>query len=218
MLNEISSTIKTFLELFEIINNQKIKSTFLLLVALSVVLVKPAVYYTTLYDGFCKIICFLLVLIILFSLIGIYLDKRSDFYFHTETMKLLMFFSAVLIVFIIWGLIKYELKFSEVFKDAQITRIDFVDAIHKTPYIETFYVYVFNNLLYVLLLCINFIQMVLMINFFIIFIKTLYDTEKPFKYGFPSHVLEKLLINTFLILSSSPLLYDLYATFWNNIF
>lgn len=56
MFSDILSAIKSVFDITNSIKAEKIKSVLLILITLTIVLVKPTIYYANLYIGFCYLL------------------------------------------------------------------------------------------------------------------------------------------------------------------
>lgn len=218
MLSEISSFLDLFKFIYEGFAKKPIKSVFTLLIVLSIVLIKPIAYYSTLYIDFCKFISTMFSFVVLFLfLYKLYRHKTQEDY-DKDTVNQLIGINILVIVLIIVGTFKHNNVFLDIFSNKNIAESIFIDNIHKKEYFQELYNYVQSNFLPILLYSIEFIQAISISYLYVYIISKLLLIEEPLKYGLLSKNFEKIIINVLVIFLSSPVLYEPYTVFWNKIF
>lgn len=94
MLSDILSAIKSVFDITNSIKAEKVKSVLLILITLTIVLVKPTIYYANLYIGFCYFFAAIFAILFLTMIIyRIYCNKTSTDYHHETNYALMGFFS-----------------------------------------------------------------------------------------------------------------------------
>lgn len=218
MLSEISSFFDLFKFIYEGFTKKPVKSVFTLLIVLSIVLIKPIAYYSTLYIDFCKFISIMFSFIVLFLLLYKLYRYKTKEYYDKDTVNQLIVIIIFVAILIIVGTFKHNNVFLDIFSNKNIAESIFIDNIHKKEYFQELYNYVQSNFLPILLYSIEFIQTISISYLYVYIISKLLLTEEPLKYGLLSRNFETIIINVLVIFLSSPVLYEPYTAFWNKIF
>lgn len=218
MLSEISSIFDLFDKLFEVFTKKSIKSIVVLLTLLSIVLIKPAVYYSTLYEKFCNVSLLILISLIVFFIGYITYHKKHNEYYDKETMQILLSVITILVILIFFGYLEQKDYFCNFFNDKGITEIEFITTIHNLNYFEELYMYVFSDFLTILFYCLELVQMVSFTYFILFIFNRLLFSEEPLKYGIPQGDFNIIITNCFIIVVTSPIFYETFSNFWNKIF
>ena len=218
MLSEITSVLDFIKGCSEEFSKKPFKSIITLLVSLSIVLVKPIIYYSTFYVDFCKKSSIMLIMMILFCICYKIYHRTSNEYYDKETVNYLIGFSILLFIIILVSSISCTNVFKEIFSNENLSEKVFKETIHNKEYFKKFYDYVLSNFLLVLIYSIEFVQMVLITYLFVYVLNKLIFTEEPLKNGFSSKDIIIMIINSLFIFLSSPIMYNSYSDFWNNIF
>lgn len=218
MLSDILSAIKSVFDISKIIKNDKLKSTLVILIILSIVLVKPTIYYANLYIGFCYLFAAIFAILFFIMIIyRIYCNKTNTDY-HSATNYTLTGFFFIIALFLFIGIIGYDYVWGNVFSAEEIKREIFVKCVHDLEYFNVFYSYVRSNFLVVLLYTIEFIQTLSILYFVLYFSHKLLYTKSPLELGFTSSDWETMILNVLIIVFTSPIWFSAYTTFWNKIF
>lgn len=218
MLSEISSFLDLFKFIYEGFAKKPIKSVFTLLIVLSIVLIKPIAYYSTLYIDFCKFSSTMFSIIVLFLFLYKLYRHRTHEDYDKDTVNHLIGINIFVIILIIVGIFKHNNAFLNIFSNQNIAESIFIDNIHKKEYFQELYNYVQSNFLPILLYSIEFIQAISISYLYVYIISKLLLLEAPLKYGLLSKNFETIIINVLIIFLSSPVLYEPYSLFWNKIF
>lgn len=218
MLSDILSAIKSVFDISKIIKNDKLKSIMLMLITLTIVLVKPTIYYANLYIGFCYL--FAAVFAILFFIMIIYrvYCNKTNTDYHNETNYTLMGFFLIIALILFIGIISYDYVWGNIFFTEKIEREVFVKCIHDLEYFNVFYSYVQSNFLLVLLYTIEFTQTLSVLYFILYFSYKLLYTKSPLELGFTSSDWKTMILNVLIIVFTSPIWFSAYTTLWNKIF
>lgn len=218
MFSDILSAIKSVFDITNSIKAEKVKSILLILITLTIVLVKPTIFYSTLYIEFCNALSTTFICLFLFIIFyKIYRRKTKTDYDKATTNYLLAFLVIVSIIILV-GKIRYTAVWSDIFSTKHTTVEEFIENIHHLEYFNVFYSYVRSNFLIVLLYSLQFIQTIFIIYFAVhIFHKLLY-TEEPLQTGFIALDFKIILFNSLTIALTSPIFFSHYAEFWNKIF
>lgn len=215
MLSEITSLLNFFVDAFE---GRKFKNIIYILIFLSIILVKPIMYYSTLYVAYCQVCAALATVfgIILF-IYKIYCNVKHENY-HNDTINALLFTLFALAISLMVESDLYDDFWTQIYETENLNSDLFLSTIHAIDYFNGFYDYVSSYFSLILLYAIEFVNSVV-ISFLIIYILfKLYTTEKPLKFGLISTDL-RTIMGTFLIIKvSSPWMYPTYLEFWNKIF
>lgn len=215
MLSEITSLLNFFVDAFE---GRKFKNIIYILIFLSIILVKPMMYYSTLYVAYCQVCAALATVfgIILF-IYKIYCNVKHENY-HNDTVNALLFTLFALAISLMVESDLYDDFWTQIYETENLNSDLFLSTIHAIDYFNGFYDYVSSYFSLILLYAIEFVNSVV-ISFLIIYILfKLYTTEKPLKFGLISTDL-RTIMGTFLIIKvSSPWMYPTYLEFWNKIF
>lgn len=215
MLSEITSLLNFFVDAFE---GRKFKNIIYILIFLSIILVKPIMYYSTLYVAYCQVCAALATVfgIILF-IYKIYCNVKHENY-HNDTVNALLFTLFALAISLMVESDLYDDFWTQIYETENLNSDLFLSTIHAIDYFNGFYDYVSSYFSLILLYAIEFVNSVV-ISFLIIYILfKLYTTEKPLKFGLISTDL-RTIMGTFLIIKvSSPWMYPTYLEFWNKIF
>lgn len=218
MFSDILSAIKSVFDITNSIKAEKVKSVLLILITLTIVLVKPTIYYANLYIGFCYL--FAAIFICAFSFIifyKIYRRKTRTDYDKATTNSLLVFL-AIISIIILAGKIRYTAIWSDVFSTEHTTAEAFIENIHHLEYFNAFYSYVRSKFLIVLLYSIEFTQTIFILYFAGHIFHKLLCTEEPLQTGFISSDFKTILFHNLMITLTSPVFFSHYTEFWNKIF
>lgn len=218
----ISEFLSIFKSIFSFINEFKynpLKTLLTCFIVLSIILVKPIMYYATLYKQFCQFFCGIFICMAMFFIIYILLKPKFSIndYDH-DTIKVLMIVVLALIVIIPLSAYKCDSAFYNILINDKITKEEFFYMISHTDYIKEFYNCIFSNIHIVLLYSIEFIQTVSITYMFYYILKRLVTIENSIEIGFYKKDYEIILINLIIIIISAPFFYEIYADFWNKIF
>lgn len=218
MFSDILSAIKSVFDITNSIKAEKLKSILLILITLTIVLVKPTIYYATLYIGFCNILS--AILICLFLIITCYKIYRyiTHSYYDKETTNYLLAFLAIVSIIILKGKFRYTAIWSDIFSTEHTMVEEFIENIHHLEYFNEFYSYVRLNFLIVLLYSIEFTQTIFILYFAVHIFHKLLCTEEPLQTGFIASDFKIMLFNSLMIALTSPIFFSQYTEFWNKIF
>lgn len=218
MFSDILSAIKSVFDITNSIKAEKLKSILLILITLTIVLVKPTIYYANLYIGFCYL--FAAVFAILFFIMIIYrvYCNKTNTDYHNETNYTLMGFFLLIALILFIGIISYDYVWGNIFSTVKIEREVFVKCIHDFEYFNVFYSYVRSNFLVVLLYTIEFTQTLSVLYFILYFSYKLLYTKSPLELGFTSSDWETMILNVLIIVFTSPIWFSAYTALWNKIF
>ncbi len=218
-MSEILSALKSFFDLTQVIKQEKLKSILTILIILTIVLVKPTIYYATLYIGFCNILAKIFVVLFL-CIIAYKICRRhmlDNTYDHTTSNLVLILLASILII-IFFSKTKYNAVWSNILITEGVVKEEFFENIHHIEYFEKFYSYVLSNFSIVLLYTIEFMQTIFILYFAVYISYKLLCTEEPLKTGFTTSDFTIIIFNSLMIFATSPLLFSSYIKFWNNIF
>ena len=215
ILSDINSV---FNILEKIKQNSLFKTILILLFSASIILVKPVIYYSTLYSYFCDITCALLILMALFCFFYVKYNKKHENYYDKETTNVLFYFSVLLFILILSGRIKCNGVFEELLAKDGFTKESFGNLIHYTKYDDDFYGLVFNKFGFILLYCFQFVQAASTIYLLGYVLITLLSNKESIKIGFYQEDYKIILLNTLIIFLTSPSFYQYYIEFGNKIF
>lgn len=218
MLSEISSIFDLFNKLYDAFTKKSINFFIILLTALSIILIKPAIYYSTLYYSFCKQSLIVLSTLIIFFISYLIYHKKCDEIYDSDTLQILMSNSVFLWFLISMGIFKQKNFFENYFADKSVTEMEFIQIIHDKTYFEELYLYVFSNFPIILLLCFELIQMVSFAYCILFIFNRLLLSEEPLKHGLYQQDFNIIFLNSFIVTITSPNLYEIYFNFWNKIF
>lgn len=218
MFSDILSAIKSVFDITNSIKAEKVKSVLLILITLTIVLVKPTIYYASLYIGFCNIVS--AILICLFLVITCYKIYRyiTHSYYDKATTNSLLVFLAIISIIILAGKIRYTAIWSDVFSTEHTTAEAFIENIHHLEYFNEFYSYVRSKFLIVLLYSIEFTQTIFILYFTVHIFHKLLCTEEPLQTGFISSDFKAILFHSLMITLTSPVFFSQYTELWNKIF
>lgn len=215
MFSEIISILKFILDTFE---GRKIKNIIYILILLSIVLVKPITYYSTLYVKYCGKCCAVAALLFFFLVCyGIY-QKRKEEVYDKQTVNTLLFLLAVFIIFVAIGKWSYVSIWSQIYEIEGVDQQLFLRTIHELSYENGFYDYVRSHFALALLYAIEFMNSLGMAFFLLQSLFKLICAREILKTGFVSADWKSLLTALLVVLVSSPNLYLIYLNFWNRIF
>lgn len=85
MLSTITTLFGFVSDCFKVFEKRPIKFTIYLMIFLSILLVKPVVYYSTLYGKFADVSLMILIVFIIILIGCILLNKRKNKYYKNET-------------------------------------------------------------------------------------------------------------------------------------
>lgn len=218
-MSEIFSALKSFFDLAQVIKREKLKSTLTILLILTIVLIKPTIYYSTLYIGFCNIL--IKIFAILFLYIMAYKICRRhmlDSTYDRITSNFLLVISVLIFLIIFFSKTQYNAIWSSIFITEGVVEEEFLESIHHIEYFENFYSYVLANFSIVLLYTIEFMQTIFILYLTIYLFYKLLCTEEPIKSGFTPLDFTIIIFNSLMIAITSPILFPRYVEFWNKIF
>lgn len=220
MITEILSSLKSVLDLSEKLKNYSFfNSVVIVLIGVSVALVKPIVFYSTLYIDTITSIEGLLIPYSLFLLGYIIFNKKiikQDY--DNVTVICLVVSSIFLLVIIIANKYTYNNIYETIFHNYGFTQSEFRATIHNFVYSKDFYYYVFSHLILVLFDCFKVIQMLILIYLIFYTLKCLFLRESPIRNGFDETDYQIYIKNIFLVFMLSPFNFEKYLSLWNNIF
>lgn len=218
MLSELTSILKNVLDIVEIIKNNKIKTIATILITLSIALVKPMIYYSTLYTDFCRRIIAICIFGVI-CIIGyiVYRKKHNEFY-HDETVNCLLGLSLFFLIIMRIILYTYENSWSEIYDIVGLEESKFITDIRQAEYFKELYNDVFSNFAVILLYAIEYLQTISITYLVVYILYKFVSVEEPLKTGFFSTDWEIIITNILFTIFSSPFIYPAYLNFWNKIF
>jgi hypothetical protein len=214
MSNKISTTIKTIDKLLDKLENSSIGSIALFLIALSIGLVKPVVYYSTLFCSSNVIVNSLCIITIFLCIVFCCKKTQTD---KTTTIIMLSISLVFCLTFNVES-IEYENIFTKIYLEENTTKDLFVYSIHNKAYFAELYDYAYENLLLVLLCSFQFIHIISLLYYLGYSLwKLLCNIDNT--NDIPLLINFELIIKIcFVIVFTSPFFYTSYCNLWNNIF
>lgn len=220
MLGEIFSSISSVLDLSEKLKRYSFfNGVVIILIGASIALVKPIVFYSTLYIGVIESVEELLILFILF-LLGyiIYNKKIIKLSYDNSTMICLFVSSIIVLGIIIANKYTYNSIDETIFSNYNFTQSEFRTTIHNFFYSKDFYYYVFSHIELILFDCFKVLQMLILIYLIFFTLKCLLLRDSPIRNGFDDSDYWMYMKIIFSILVLSPFNFVNYLLLWNNIF
>lgn len=218
MLSTITTLFGFVSDCFKVFEKRPIKFTIYLMIFLSIVLVKPVVYYSTLYRNFCLLFLTIICALFLFLIGYIFLHKKYNESYDYETVTTLLAIYGILILFLIMGIFKGQKFFENYFMNTTLTETEFIQIIHDTIYFEKLYNYVFLHWIIILFYCFEFIQMISLIYLIFFILDRLFTTNEPLKSGYLKTQFDTIIANFMIVIMTSPITYDIYNSFLIKIF
>lgn len=218
MFSEVTSTLKNVIEIVEVFKNNKFKTIATIFITLSIVLIKPMMYYSTLYTDFCKCIIAICILGVIFFIGYIVNRKKHNEFYHDETVNCLLGLLFVSIIIMAIILYKYENSWLEIYDVVKLEKSKFITELRQAEYVKELYNYVISNFAIVLLYAIEYLQTISITYLVVYILYKLVSEEEPLITGFVSTDWEIIVTNILFIIFASPFIYPEYLNFWNKIF
>lgn len=220
MLGEIFSSISSVLDLSEKLKRYSFfNGVVIILIGASIALVKPIVFYSTLYFDVLNVIEILIILFVLYLVIYIFCNKKvfkQDY--DNSTLICLFVFSIIVLGIIIANKYTYNSIDGTIFSNYSFTQNEFRTIIHNFVYSKDFYYCVFSHIELILFDCFKVFQMLILIYLIFFTLKSLLLRDSPIRNGFDNTDYLEYLKCIFLIFILSPFNFANYLSLWNNIF
>lgn len=200
------------------LERKPIKFITCLMIFLSIILIKPVIYYSTLYEKFCRLSLFIVVSLIVFFICYVIWHKKNNEYYDSDTLQVLLGIYILLVVSFLFGYFKQKYFFENYFANEIFTETEYIAILHNKPYFEELYTYAFSYFFIIMIYCFEFVQMVSFAYLILFTLKKLLYSENPLKYGMFQSDFNVMFINCFIIIVTSPALYEIYSDFWSKIF
>lgn len=216
MLSTITTLFGFVSDCFKVFEKRPIKFTIYLMIFLSILLVKPVVYYSTLYGKFADVSLMILIVFIIILIGCILLNKRKNKYYKNETVSLLLCICILLFCIICFGCFEQKIFFENYFANSDLNETELIQTVHTKAYFDALYSYVSMNIEIILFYCFEFIQMVSFTFLILYVLKKLFLSEESRMLD--NYDLNVIVTNCFIIIATSPIFYENYSFFLNKIF
>lgn len=219
MFSEINSLFELLLKLLQTMKKQPFKTIISSIIIFSIALVKPLVFFSTLFLDSYKILSILYSALVLFAFIHFVSKKKNNIYFEKDTMLILTLFLSLVIAGNLICINDYEAICKTIYHG---NLNSFAEYIHYAEYGAKFYHYVLSNFITILLLSTELINILISI-YLLIYIGYIMcidsnSGKSTIKQGFTFYQREKIIIIIIFIFFTSPWLYEIFILFWNKIF
>lgn len=218
-MDKFDSIINTILSMTAIIKAKPVRSIITLSVVFTIVLVKPLLYYSTLYLKIYEFLLYFLFILFIIGLISFIIKKKKDEYFDNNTIAILIICPIMLSIENIVYKIQYDIIIKSIYhNDINV----FINNVHEMIYDKDFYQYIFSNFITLLMLSIEFLNL-LSVTYFCfyilyIFLKNLSSEKSTIVDGFTYHETKNLIKIFIFSFCTSPCYYENFMVLWNKIF
>lgn len=218
-MDVFGAIIQIVLHIVEKTKSNPFKTIITLLIITTIILIKPLVYYSTLFLEIYKSLFIWLIGIFLFGVVHFIIKTKKKIDYDQDTLIIISLFPIIIIVENIVLLVKYDSIMKLVYHNDIDT---FINNIHYMEYNKQFFQYVSSNFITILSFAIEFLNvlMIVYLIFYIIvqLISNLNDGISTIKEGLMLEQKKKILTLTFLIIITSPCMFFLLIPFLTNIF
>lgn len=220
MLGEIFSSISSVLDLSEKLKRYSFfNGVVIILIGASIALVKPIVFYSTLYFEVLNLIEAVIIFFEFCLVIYIFCNKKVIKQDYDNSTMICLFVSSIIVLgIIIANKYTYNSIDGTIFSNYSFTQNEFRTTIHNFVYSKEFYYYVFSHLILVLFDCFKMLQMLILIYLIFFTLKCLLLRDSPIRNGFDNTDYLEYLKCIFLIFILSPFNFVNYWSIWSSIF
>lgn len=218
-MDKFDSIINTIFNIIAMIKAKPVRSIITLGIVFTIVLVKPLLYYSTLYLKGYEFLSHFLFILFFIGLISFIIKKKKDEDFDNNTIAILIICPMILFIENIVYKIQYDIIIKSIYHaDIKV----FIKNVHEMIYNKDFYQYIFSNFITLLMLSIEFLNLLSLTYFcfyiLYIFLKNSSSEKSTIIDGFTYYETKNLIKIFIFSFCTSPCYYENFMVLWNKIF